>query len=240
MSKIFVSYRQKDTLMRAGRIADALGYHFGSGNLFQDRAKLHGGADWHKAIELALKDCLIMIVVIGPQWLTQQNADGSRRIDDEHDYVRMEVATALQNDDIAVIPVLVGGAQRLYKEQLPPSLAGLATIEPLVLEDEDWHGDMDKLLLSIKRCNYDPDKIGWKTFTSLAFSTVGLVVISPDHPDSSAVISTFILGTLAGAFALSSYYEFRFGPTKGKGWALGAVIFSGLLLLAGLGELTPD
>jgi hypothetical protein len=46
--------------------------------------------------------------VIGPRWLNARNNDGSPRLDNPTDYVRVEIESALKRD-IRVIPVLVDG-----------------------------------------------------------------------------------------------------------------------------------
>ncbi|RDH87102.1 MAG: hypothetical protein DIZ78_06340 [endosymbiont of Escarpia spicata] len=239
MSKIFVSYRQQGTLMRAGRIADTLISHFGAGNIFQDQATLHGGSDWQQAIDKALKDCSVLVAVIGPHWLEHKSANGGRRIDEPDDYVLLEIATAL-NRDIPVIPVLVGGTKRFHLEELPDPLKKLAYIEPLSIEDSAWHAGMHSLLESIRRFDINPKKIGWKTFTSLALSVIGMFAIGSDDVSLEAAIVGLVLGLLALVLSLRSYYEFRKGTQRGRSWAVGAIIYSGLIALVALDEMIPD
>jgi len=239
MSKIFVSYRQQGTLMRAGRIADALVSHFGKSNVFQDRTTLHGGSNWQEAIDKALKDCVVLVAVIGPSWLEHKSANGVRRIDDPNDYVLMEIATAL-NRGIPVIPVLVEDARRLHEEDLPEPLKKLAYVEPLRIKDDAWHAGMDTLFESIRLFNLNPKHIGWKSTTSLVLSVVGMFAISPDEVPQVAAVIGLVLGLFALILSVRSYQEHREGAPTGRNWAIGAIVYSVLIAVVALDELIPD
>jgi len=53
----------------------------------------------------------VIIVVIGPHWLTASDSSGVRRIDDPNDFVALEIASALTRSAL-VIPVPVDGASK--------------------------------------------------------------------------------------------------------------------------------
>jgi hypothetical protein len=65
------------------------------------------GVDFEKHIMLTLDRTQVTLVLIGEKWLDARSADGRRRIDEPHDYVRKEIARALVHSDNAVIPVLL-------------------------------------------------------------------------------------------------------------------------------------
>ncbi len=67
-----------------------------------------------------------LLAVIGPNWLTVSTNQGRRRLDMENDFVRLEIARALECG-IRVIPVLVDGAEMPPSEELPAVLQPLAT-----------------------------------------------------------------------------------------------------------------
>lgn len=239
MGKIFVSYRQKGTFMRAGRIADALVNQFGEQNIFQDKASLFGGANWKEQIEDAIKECTVFVAVIGPEWTEHKNADGSRRLDDLDDYVRFEVATALQRE-IGIIPVLVDGAGRLREEQLPEPMKKLAYIEPMRIDDNAWHEGISTLLKAIKKFDLDPKRIGWKNISSLTSSTIGLFALSPDVVPQAAAVVGIICGLVALFLSIRSYVENKEGAPSARNWAIGAIIFAAMVFLVGIDELIPD
>jgi uncharacterized membrane protein YidH (DUF202 family) len=103
------------------------------------------GADFVARIEDAVGTAAVLLVVMGRGWVSAKDENGRRRLDDPEDFVRLEVASALQRD-VRVIPVLVGGATMPESEELPASLAGLSRRNALVLSDLDWRAGMTRLL----------------------------------------------------------------------------------------------
>ncbi len=70
MSTVSISYRQEDAAGHAGRLHDRLAQRFGSGSVFMDVQDIRSGADFRKTIEQAVASCEVLVVVIGPRWLT--------------------------------------------------------------------------------------------------------------------------------------------------------------------------
>jgi hypothetical protein len=64
----------------------------------------------------------VLLAVIGKGWVDATDTSGRRRLDDPHDFVRLETSAALKRD-IPVVPVLVHGAQMPRADGLPPDLA---------------------------------------------------------------------------------------------------------------------
>lgn len=145
MTRIFVSYRRDDSAGHTGRISDYLSGHFGQDEIFRDVEHIAPGLDFVQSIERAVASCDILIAVIGRQWLTISDANGNRRLDNPDDFIRLEVATALQRN-IRVIPLLVQRATMPSAEDLPEPLKGLARRNALELHDTNWSSDMDRLL----------------------------------------------------------------------------------------------
>ena len=96
MPGIFITYRRHDSSGHAGRLFDRLKKRYGSAKVFMDVAGIGAGADFIDAIERGVAGCDALVAVIGREWLTCTNERGLRRIDDLHDFVRLEIATALQ------------------------------------------------------------------------------------------------------------------------------------------------
>lgn len=144
-SGIFISYRRDDAPAYAGRLYDQLAERFGDENVFMDVDTIEPGADFVARIEDAVGSAAALLVVVGRGWVDAKDDDGRRRLDDPEDFVRLEVASALQRD-VRVIPVLVGGAAMPESDQLPAALAGLARRNALVLSDLDWRAGMTRLL----------------------------------------------------------------------------------------------
>ncbi|MGH3084409.1 MAG: hypothetical protein ACRDNP_10210 [Gaiellaceae bacterium] len=83
-----------------------------------------------------------MLAVIGRDWLKQVN--------DPTDFVRLELASALESGR-RVLPVLVGGAYLPAAEELPPDLEGLARRNAIELTDARWAYDVTRLIAVLER-----------------------------------------------------------------------------------------
>ena len=108
--KIFISYRRDDSAGYAGRLFDHLAARFGAKNVFMDIDTIEPGEDFRTVVENAVSTCDVVLAMIGKQWLSLSDAQGGRRLDDPRDWVRIEIATALANSRVRVIPVLVRDA----------------------------------------------------------------------------------------------------------------------------------
>jgi hypothetical protein len=149
-SGIFISYRRDDAAGHAGWLREKLATHFGQDEVFMDLG-LHAGMDFVEPIEAGISGCAAMVVVIGPEWLTTTGADGRRRLDDEGDPVRLEVATALAHPGLRVIPVLVDGARMPDPEELPEDLEPLARRQAIELTNSRWEYDVGRLSGTLER-----------------------------------------------------------------------------------------
>jgi hypothetical protein len=112
---------------------------------------LEPGDDFVKRIHEAVSECRVVLVVMGPEWATAQGADGHLRLDDPHDFVRLELEAALEREDVRVIPTLVGGAQMPRRGTLPESLRPILHRRPIELSDARWTYDMTRLTQAITK-----------------------------------------------------------------------------------------
>jgi ABC-type glycerol-3-phosphate transport system permease component len=121
---IFISYRQADSKAWAIALRDALAGVFGEQHVFLDKETLSAG-NWREQIQRALERCTVVLVVIGPRWLSIADDQGRPRIQIPDDSHRNEIAFALSRRGITVIPVLVDEAGMPQKENLPPDIHAL-------------------------------------------------------------------------------------------------------------------
>jgi hypothetical protein len=149
-AKVFINYRRDDTAPYAGRLYDRLTAHFGEDQVFIDIDQIEPGEDFVEAINRKVSVCDIAIVAIGPNWLRATDASGKRRLDDEEDFVRMEIVAALQRQ-IRVIPVLVGGARMPGRQDLPEALAPLSRRNAIELSETRFHSDVNRLIEAIEK-----------------------------------------------------------------------------------------
>jgi hypothetical protein len=144
---VFVSYRREDGGDAAGRLADRLVDRFGAGRVFMDVEAIEPGTDFVEVITRAVEACDVLVVVIGPGWLTATDTRG-RRLDDPNDWVRVEVRTALARG-ARVIPVLVRDAVMPNRGDLPEDLAGLARRAALRVRHESFRDDAARLVAAV-------------------------------------------------------------------------------------------
>ena len=103
------------------------------------------GTDFRERIDGVLRQCNILIVVVGTQWLGTSKS-GDARILDEADPVRIEVQTALANR-VHLIPVLVNDAKMPDASELPESIKEFAYRNALKVDSgQDFHPHIDRLI----------------------------------------------------------------------------------------------
>ena len=149
----FISYRREDSQYVADRIHQSLAEVFGQETVFKDVDSIPLGVDFSQEIKSEVGKCDVLLAVIGPDWLTARKPDGTRRLDDPEDWVRVEIEAAL-GGKILVIPLMVEGAATLPRsDQLPPGgLAGLVTRNGTPAPpDPDFRNDMERLVTAIER-----------------------------------------------------------------------------------------
>ena len=145
---VFISYRRDDAGGWAGRMEDDLADRFGSERVFRD-IKIPAGVDYEQHIEQVLDACHVVVVVIGPEWATLKNEDGTLRLEQSDDLLRREIERALARRDVEVIPVLVQRARMPAAHSLPPELRALARRQAIELSDSRWNHDMGQLIAQL-------------------------------------------------------------------------------------------
>jgi TIR domain len=148
--RIFVSYRREETAYPAGWLFDRLVGQFGRDQIFKDVDSIELGDDFIEVITAAVGACDVLLALIGDQWVTMTGQDGRRRLDDPHDFVRLEIEAALTRN-VRVIPILVEGAQMPRADELPASLATLVRRQALELSPSRFDSDTRRLLKVLDR-----------------------------------------------------------------------------------------
>ena len=148
---IFISYRHVDSVPHARLLQVNLHGRFPDRPVFMDLDSIEAGLDFAKVISDAINSSEVMVVLIGPQWVTVADEEGKRRLDDPDDYVRFEIRTALKRG-IRVIPVLVEAAKPPRRQDLPPDIRRLARLNALEMScDHRYQFDADRLMSTIER-----------------------------------------------------------------------------------------
>lgn len=129
MPRIFLSFRKPDSRWMRNRVYRALSDRLGADEIFKSGRSIPPGADFAEILRRQAAECELMCVLIGPGWLDARGEDGVRLLDRDHDWVRLEVATALRAGN-RVVPVLLGDATLLPDASvLPAEIAELACLQ---------------------------------------------------------------------------------------------------------------
>jgi CHASE2 domain-containing sensor protein len=158
---VFISYRREDAVANAGRLFDWLVREFGHERIFLDTDKIAWGEDFPRVLEERLAASAVLLAVIGPEWLMIADERG-RRLDQPDDYVRREIAAAIELGK-RVIPVLVDGARMPRAEELPAPLAALASRNAATIDETKFDRDFDFLVDHIlgRRRGWARRKLDW-------------------------------------------------------------------------------
>lgn len=198
---IFIGYRREDTVDVAGRIYDALTRRFGRRRLFKDVDNLRPGADFGAYIAGVLPKCRVFLALIGPHWTDVLDENGRRRLDDPHDWVRVEIETALATKGLTVVPVLVNGARMPRADEVPESLRGLLRLHAAtVRRDPDFHDDIRRMGEAIK----DSLKSG-----ALDLTALGAGVTRTDRGGGGSSARGVAVGLAALAVAAGAWFIMR-------------------------------
>lgn len=150
MSSIFINYRRSDAGGHAGRLWDRLLMRFNREQIFYDLGTIESGTSFPKEIQNALDSARVFLAVIGPDWFSPENR---KRLHDEKDFVRREIAFALKRrkeetiEPPLVIPVMVGGAKMPESAVLPEDIRSLTELEYHELHgtDENYSRQIEEL-----------------------------------------------------------------------------------------------
>jgi TIR domain len=148
-AKVFISYRRADSAGYAGRVMDRLDRDLGRDLVFMDVDAIPLGTNFSKVLHEEVAKCSVLLAVIGPNWLDARDEHGKRRLDNPNDFVRIEIAAALQRN-IPVIPVLLEGARIPKADELPEDLKELALRNGMEVRHASFQDDMNRLIRGLK------------------------------------------------------------------------------------------
>lgn len=149
---IFICYRRDDSADAAGRIYDRLVPQIGRDAMYRDVDAIPIGVDFREHVHECLRQCRIGLVIIGREWQSAASPDGTRRLDDPEDQVRIEIETMLSRAYLRVVPIYVGGARVPAKTSLPEALQPLVFLNGVhIRRDPDFDHDMDRLTRELSK-----------------------------------------------------------------------------------------
>ncbi len=147
---IFINYRRGEDQAAAGRLYDQLEAAFTRERIFIDVDNIAPGRDFTEELATRVEQCDVFLAVVGRRWADVVDVDGSRRLDNPNDWVRVEIESA-QRLGKHIIPVLVDGAEMPRPEKLPDALQPFARRNAARLTHERFRADVQALVVAIGR-----------------------------------------------------------------------------------------
>jgi TIR domain len=155
LAKVFISYRREDSKWPARQLYEAFLRHLPHEQVFIDIDSIPPGADFVEILQHQVRECEIVLALIGPGWVENTDAKtGQRRLDDPKDFVRIEICAALSRA-IPVVPVLLEGAQMPKADQLPEDMRMLVRRQAEFVGYLSFDTDVDRL---IRRLGFGKEK----------------------------------------------------------------------------------
>src|SRR5262245_53461504 len=144
---IFISYRRIDTGGHARALYQELARRFGEEWLFFDRSSIESGDDFPTRLRDGGRGCKVLLALSGPDWLGAKNEAGGKRLDDSSDFVRQEIALALEYVK-KIIPVLFDDTPVPRRHELPSPLQNLAAYDALPLRGKtlEYEAQLEELI----------------------------------------------------------------------------------------------
>jgi TIR domain len=217
---IFINYRGEDSETAAVLIDRELAARFGSDRVFLDSWSIPAGVDFVEELLGRLRACSVLLVVIGPRWLTVTDGSGQRRLDDPADWVRREIAEALACG-LRVIPVLIDNVTLPVEADLPEDIAGLSRRQYLSLRRR--YASIDLAFLAKQITEADPE---------LAKVTAHLQSSTERIPHQLPAAAAHFAGRMGELARLT-------GLLRGRADAGGAVVISAIAGTVGVGKPKP-
>jgi hypothetical protein len=149
VSDIFANYRNVDAKSDAPWVTGALENWFG-GRVVLDHDPIERGPEHLDRICTALEEARVMVVVIGPKWLSRDPTTEIRFIDHTDDWIRQEISYAVKRK-IKIIAERVDGASLPSSNDLPPDIRRLAKCRDIEIKYLSDHENLRQLKKTIAR-----------------------------------------------------------------------------------------
>jgi PiT family inorganic phosphate transporter len=196
---IFISYRRSDDPGFVRAIYQRLQQEFPSYSVFMDVEDIEPGADFVSVVNEKLQHCDVVLAIIGRGWIDSKDEHGNRRLENEGDHVRTEIAAALDANK-RVIPVLVNDAHVPSADDLPPSLKPLAQRNAAEIRHRHFDADIQELIHRLKNpskvvIRYRLPFLAWILVFGLAAVVFLLLALGlHDAVGENVFTITFVLG----------------------------------------------
>jgi len=172
MPKLFISYRRSASSGHAGRLYDRLIPEYGEDNVFLDVEQIPPGETFSTYLLSKIDACDVFLLMLGDGTLD--------RCKDPEDWVRREIAYALQRPEIIFIPVLQDGFKMPPPHTLPGDIRDITMKNASFLFHQMFDESVHKLIESINEIHPLP------TFDAPDGDTIPIQVRDTDSKPPSA------------------------------------------------------
>ena len=186
---IFISYRRSDSAKDARALYERLRREFGEGKVFIDLEGIEPGEDFVESLERQLDGCEALVALISRDWVEAKNEHGERRLDDENDFVRVELAAAFRRS-VKVFPVLIDGARPPRAAELPEDLHPLVRRQAVVLDYSKFDADVARLARAIRKALEHPTSAHEAMPGPEPGAAAGITKGVPGHPTTAGSPTT--------------------------------------------------
>jgi hypothetical protein len=149
-AKVFINYRHADSAFAAhwlhGHVSTVLSRDFGlpDNSVFIDADGIGFGIDFEDSVDEAIRQCRVMLTLIGCHWTGAVDACGRPRLDNPDDPVRHEIELALKFG-VTIVPVLLEPASMPHAEDLPESIRAITRLHAATLRAAHFEADAGQL-----------------------------------------------------------------------------------------------
>ncbi len=222
--RVFISYRRSDSKDIAARIADNLRSVREIDEVFLDVESIAHGEHFPARLDAEINAADVVLCIIGKKWSGAKLDDGRRRIESEDDFVRREVASALEADK-RIIPVLVDEAAMPSAGDIPASIGDLLNRNAISVRHTAFRIDFEILVEAVLGRKRGAELSGkaialgalWRSACGLVLGIVAAILIASLGMASMAMPLETILGGRAQLavllfviFAISQIWAIRF------------------------------
>lgn len=142
---IFINYRREDSNWISLAIYNKLLDSYDSNSVFKDFNTIEPGNDFVVAIETALNNCSVLLIIIAKDWLKITNDTGQLKMHSPNDFVRIEIEKAREKQKI-IIPVLVDNISMPNPNELPDSIQFVTRLQAFELSTKRFDNDIERLV----------------------------------------------------------------------------------------------
>lgn len=152
--KIFINYRRGEDSGFVQAILSRLENAFASDRIFIDVDSMEPGTDFVRVLGEQVAQCDLFLAVIGKRWVEARDVSGARRLDSTADFVRIEIASALEQGK-RVIPILLDDAQMPKPDQLPANVKELSSRSAFRLTHDRFKAEAASLVVALRKIMED-------------------------------------------------------------------------------------